>query len=173
MRLTKKQGKERVVWYRGLFMNFSMKAAALAVALGVSFGMPAIASAQAPAATAPVGQPIGTVSGVQGQVTVVRGSQTFTLSNGNQVFAGDRILTGANSSVNVTVNGVSKALVANQSIIVNPATFAAAVPTTLGAGVANAGVAAAGTGNILPVLGAVAAAGAGAAALSDGGSSSP
>lgn len=131
-----------------------------------------LAAGAAWAQTEQPGTAIGSVSNLSGPVTVQRGAQTYTLSSGNQIFSGDRVLTGTGGNVLITLTGACvKSLTPNQSIVVN-AQFCTAAPVSLGQGAANTAVAT-GTGNILPVVGALAAVGAGAAAANGGGSSSP
>ncbi len=141
----------------------------------MKFGIILGALALAGAATAAFAQSaVGAVNTLTGNVVVVRGSQTYTLGAGDQLFLGDRILTRTDGNASLTANGCSKALGGLQSIVVD-AEFCTKTPIALGSeavNVANGGILGSGIGATPAILGAAVLGGGGAAAAGGGGGSS-
>lgn len=88
-------------------MRKILKASVAALALAVA--VPAVAHAQQ------VGT-VASVSGPQGSVLVVRGSETYFLSSGDALFAGDQIFVRSEGSVELSGSGCSVPLSANSSM---------------------------------------------------------
>ena len=116
---------------------------------------------------------VGTVGPLDGAVVVVRGAETFTLSTGDQIFLGDRVLTRTDGRVTLNVSGCVQSLLGSQSIVVD-AEVCTKTPVALGSDATNVaqGIGGAGIG-ATPALLALAAVGGGAAAASGGNSTSP
>ena len=128
------------------------------------------------AATAAFAQTsVGSVNNLTGNVVVVRGSETYTLSPKDQLFLGDRILTRSDGVASISANGCVKDLSSLQSIVVD-AEFCTKTPIALGSeatNVASGGVLGTGVGATPAILGVLALGGGAAAAAGGGGSSSP
>lgn len=87
------------------------------VACGLVFSLTAGAMAEVSATGASAAA--GSASSVSGKVTIVRGAKTFQLKANDQIFPGDRILSGADGATSLSVNGCVRSLSANQSISVD------------------------------------------------------
>ncbi len=142
----------------------------LGVAAASSFG---IAAAQAPSR---VGE-VGAVTGPEGSVLVVRGSESFTLRTGDALFDNDQVFTRSNGTASLTFPGCSLGLGSASSITVNSG-VCTATPIQLAANEVVGGVTigaggAGGIGATPAILGALATAGGAAALAGDDGPSSP
>jgi len=110
-------------------------------------------------------------TGEAGTVIVVRGGETFSLAAGDPLFDGDRIVTRAGATVDITTDGCTRTLPETSTIVIDAAfceaVFASADETVLAAAddIATGG----GTGAALPILGAVLVGGGAAAAAGGGG----
>lgn len=62
-----------------------------------------ICALQGGAASAANEEPAGTVKTVTGSVTIERGGQKIAAAEGTQVFAADKVITGSNGSVGITL----------------------------------------------------------------------
>lgn len=90
-------------------MKLTYKLSALLA--GLAFAAPAFA--QAPVT-------VGAVSGDAGSVIVVRGTETFSLQAGDELFDGDRIITRQGGTISIQAEGCSRDLTGLQSITVGP-----------------------------------------------------
>lgn len=129
------------------------------------------------AALAQTNGPVGEVSnlaGPSGSVLVIRGNVTYTLQAGDKLFAGDRVFTRTNGSVDVKYYQCALALAGAQSIDIQSNCGIGAVTLSADASVGGVaiGTAAGGVG-ATPILLSTALLAAGAAALGDDGPSSP
>lgn len=121
-------------------------------------------------------QEVGSVAAIGGEadsVIVLRGTETFTLSPGDVLFEGDRVITRGTGSADISAFGCSRSVASLQSITLAPdfCTQTIASVSADGTILADAGIAG-GTGGVgaaLPVVGALAAAGAAAGAAGGGG----
>lgn len=116
---------------------------------------------------------VETVAGEANDVIVLRGTETFTLSPGDLLFEGDRVITLGTGSTDVTAYECSRSLANLESITIAPdfCTQIIASVSADGTVLADAAIAG-GTGGVgaaLPVVGVLAAAGAAAGAAGGGG----
>jgi hypothetical protein len=131
-------------------------------------GLPLIAFAQEAGSVA-------TITGDPGSVIVMRGGESFTLSSGDAIFDGDRVVTRSGGAVELQSSDCTRALGASSSIVIGAdfceTTIVSAEETIL----ADSEIIEGGTpGAALPIVGAVlAAAGAAGAAGGGGGDSTP
>ena len=124
-------------------------------------------------------QEVGAVAAIGGEadsVIVLRGTETFTLSPGDVLFEGDRVITRGTGWADISAFGCSRSVASLQSITLAPdfCTQTIASVSADGTLLADAGMAG-GTGGVgaaLPVVGALAAAGAAAGAAGGGGGDS-
>lgn len=115
---------------------------------------------------------VTSTTGEAGGVVVVRGGETFSLSAGDPLFDGDRIVTRSEATAEIAGEACTRSIPASSTIIIGDdfctAVIASAEETILAdAGAISEGT---GTGAALPIIGALAVAG-GAAAASGGGGS--
>jgi hypothetical protein len=78
-------------------------------------------------------QPIGTVSEIDGEVWVVRGEKTYTLSKGDAIFEGDRVITQKGGTATIDAYSCPKPLPEQASIVADSG-FCAKDPVRLGSG---------------------------------------
>lgn len=78
-------------------------------------------------------QSVGSVTGITGEfgeVIVQRGTETYSLSEGDEIFEGDKVTTRAGGTVEITANGCVVSLPSAATATVNTA-FCTTPPTTL------------------------------------------
>ena len=120
-----------------------------------------------------VAQEAGTavsVTGSDGSVIVLRGGETFSLDDGSTLFDGDKIITRADASVDITVSGCTRTIPANSTIDITSAFCDASIVTVDNTVLADVELpTSGGTGAALPILGGLGALGGLAAAAGGGG----
>ena len=117
---------------------------------------------------------VGSLSGDLGSVIVVRGTETFSLQAGDQLFDGDRIITRQGGSVSLQAEGCTRDLTGLQSITVGADICVQQIASVDQSGLVQGEeiVGGGGVGAALPVIGGLAALG-GAAAAAGGGDDGP
>lgn len=150
--------------------GFSKGLRATMVAAVTLVGVSGAAMAQS---QGPVGQ-VSALSGPPGSVLVIRGNVTYSLQNGDRLFAGDRVFTRTNGAVQVDYFQCAVSLTGAQSIEVQPDCAAGAVALASDATVGGVAIGTSGGGiGATPILLSTALVAVGAAAVGDGGRSSP
>lgn len=115
---------------------------------------------------------VGTVAGEADAVIVLRGTETFSLAPDDVLFEGDRIITRATGTTEITAYGCSRELSSLESITVGPDFCTQTIVAVGEDGIVLADAAVVeggGVGAALPIVGALAAAGAAAGAAGGGG----
>lgn len=109
------------------------------------------------------------VTGGDGSVIVMRGGASYSLSSGDAIFAGDRIVTRSGGAVNVEINGCVREIGASSTIVVSDDFCEAVIASTDETILADAEIIeGATTGSVLPLVG-LAVLGGGVAAAAGGG----